>query len=79
MKKIRWTERQKNGDVLNGVEERNIQHPVIQKEGYLDWSFLEQKLPSKTFLQGKWKGRKGEDEDVTKYSVTKSKREYNGI
>jgi hypothetical protein len=38
MEKITWTDRVKNGEVLQRLnEERNILHIIKRKEGYLDW------------------------------------------
>ena len=43
---ISWTDR-----VKNKKNERNIVHTIKMKEGYLDWSHLQEKLPYKNITK----------------------------
>jgi hypothetical protein len=80
VEKIIWTNDVRNEEVLRTVkEERKILHTIQRSKANWIGYILSRNCFLEHFIEGKWKGQKDEEEEVSSYLMTLRKREETGV
>ena len=79
VEKISWTNDVRNEEVLQRVKvERNILHTIQRRKANWIGYILRRNCFLEHVIEGKWKGQKDEEEEVSSYLMTLRKREETG-
>jgi hypothetical protein len=79
VEKISWTDHVRNEEVLRRVkEERNILRTIKRRKTNWIGHTLRRNCFLEHVIEGKWKGKKEEEEEVSSYLMTLRRREETG-